>query len=92
MSNAHEEATAEVAYHLQEHGLACNCSINWLSGVIATAVMAVADREQAELRDEVERWKDKANESGAAYANANSKHHAEWERANRLEASLRSNR
>ena len=39
-------------------------------------------------RDEAERWQDKANESGAAYANANSKHHAEWERANRLEAML----
>lgn len=88
MSNDHEEATAEVAYHLQEHGLACDCSINWLSGVIARAVMAVADREKAELREEVWRWKEKANEAGAAYANANSKHHAEWERANRLEVML----
>jgi hypothetical protein len=49
MSNDHEEATAEVAYHLQEHRLACGCPINWLSGVIARAVM-----EQAELRGEAE--------------------------------------
>ena len=48
-------------------------------------VMAVADAEQAELRAEVERWREKAQESGAAYANANSKHHEELDRANRLE-------
>ena len=36
-------------------------------------------------RQEAERWKEKAQESGAAYANANTKHHAELDRANRLE-------
>lgn len=40
---------------------------------------------EAELRAEIERWKDKANEAGAAYAGANSKHHEELDRANRLE-------
>lgn len=37
------------------------------------------------LRAEVERWREKAQEAGAAYANANTKHHSELDRANRLE-------
>ena len=43
------------------------------------------EREKADLRAEIERWRDKAQEAGAAYGNANSKHHAELDRANRLE-------
>jgi hypothetical protein len=52
---------------------------------IADAVVAVADAEQAELRADAERWTEKAQEAGAAYALANSKRHAELDRASRLE-------
>jgi phage shock protein A len=38
-----------------------------------------------ELRVEVRRWAEKAQEAGEAYGNANTKHHAELDRANRLE-------
>jgi hypothetical protein len=39
-----------------------------------------------ELRAEIDRWIEKANEAGQAYALANTKHHQELDRANRLEA------
>lgn len=44
---------------------------------------AIIRAERAEReRDE---WREKAQESGKAYADANTKHHQEWDRADRLE-------
>ena len=38
-----------------------------------------------DLTRERDRWREKAQESGKAYADANTKHHQEWDRADRLE-------
>ena len=51
-------------------------------------VPALCD-EVDRLRAEAERWKEKAQESGAAYANANTKHHAELDLRLKAEADLR---